>query len=285
MSDPLRTETSREPQPTSRAEREAKIEQLLLAGLDHYFAARYDTAINVWTRALFLDRSHARARAYIERARSAQAECQRESESLLHDGAEAVRRGDHVEARRLVTAAIDRGGAADDVSALLERVERLESGVAPLVFSPEADAAPRLVLEPVPPQRRSIAERVTIAGLALVTLVAIVFAVVVTRQEWEPLVERTLSRRGSRPAPQAQTPGRDTTPPVPRRAESALARARSLVSGGKLRDALPLLESVRATDPERQDADRLRAEIQRQLIAIGPLPLPAALPSVPVSAP
>src|SRR4051812_23821214 len=74
MSDPLRTETSRTPEPASKAEREAKIEQLLLAGLDHYFAGHYDQAINVWTRALFLDRSHARARAYIERARSAQAE-------------------------------------------------------------------------------------------------------------------------------------------------------------------------------------------------------------------
>ena len=38
------------------ADRDAKIEQLLLVGLDHYFAAQYDQAINVWTRALFLDR-------------------------------------------------------------------------------------------------------------------------------------------------------------------------------------------------------------------------------------
>ena len=42
------------------------------------------------------------------------------------------------------------------------------------------------------------------------------------------------------------------------------------MSGGKLRDALPLLESIRLTDPERDEADRLRADIQRQLIAIGP---------------
>ena len=65
---------------------------------------------------------------------------------------------------------------------------------------------------------------------------------------------------------------RDLTPPVPRRGELALGRARALVSGGKLRDALALLESVRLTDPERSEADRLRGEIQRQLIAIGPLP-------------
>ena len=72
------------PEPASRAERDAKIEQLLLAGLDQYFAGQYDQAITVWTRALFIDRSHARARAYIERARSAQAERQRDAHS---DGA------------------------------------------------------------------------------------------------------------------------------------------------------------------------------------------------------
>ena len=57
-------------------------------------AGDYDTAIHVWTRALFLDRGHARARAYIERARSAQAERQRESEELLHRGVAAFDRGE-----------------------------------------------------------------------------------------------------------------------------------------------------------------------------------------------
>src|ERR1700722_14628742 len=76
-----------------QGDRDAKIEQLLLVGLDHYFASRYELAINVWTRALFLDRSHARARAYIDRARSAQAERQRESEELLQNGIAAFQRG------------------------------------------------------------------------------------------------------------------------------------------------------------------------------------------------
>src|SRR5205814_4856367 len=106
MSDPLRTDPARANEPVSEAEREAKIEQLLLAGLDHYFSGQYDHAINVWTRALFFDRSHARARAYIERARRAQAERQRESEELLHTGTAAYRSGDVKEARRLLQAAL-----------------------------------------------------------------------------------------------------------------------------------------------------------------------------------
>src|SRR3954447_15506710 len=106
MSDPLRTDSSRALEPAAEADQDAKIEQLLLSGLDHYFAGQYEQAINVWTRALFLDRSHLRARAYIERARSAQAERQRESEALLHDGVAAVKRGDSLEARRLLDAAM-----------------------------------------------------------------------------------------------------------------------------------------------------------------------------------
>jgi cytochrome c-type biogenesis protein CcmH/NrfG len=80
MSNSLGPDGSRAIRPSSDTDRDAKIEQLLLSGLDHYFASQYDQAINVWTRVLFLDRSHARARAYIERARSALAEQQRESE-------------------------------------------------------------------------------------------------------------------------------------------------------------------------------------------------------------
>src|SRR5439155_1608849 len=115
MSDPLRTDGSRALDAAPDADRDAKIEQLLLAGLDHYFAGQYDQAINVWTRALFLDRSHARARAYLERARSALAERQRQSEELLQTGVAAVHRGDGPgagsRARRGRTSARRLGGA------------------------------------------------------------------------------------------------------------------------------------------------------------------------------
>ena len=85
MADPLRDQdTSADVSPG----RESRIEELLLAGLDHYFSGQHELAISVWTRVLFLDRSHARARAYIERARGAIAERQREGR-----GAAADRRG------------------------------------------------------------------------------------------------------------------------------------------------------------------------------------------------
>src|SRR5258706_15860499 len=132
MSDPLRTDGSRaHADVASGLDRDAKIEQLLLVGLDHYFASRYELAINVWTRALFLDRSHARARAYIDRARSAQAERQRESEELLQTGIAAFNRGDGDEARRLLQAAIDAGAPSDEALAVLDRLNRAETTAPP----------------------------------------------------------------------------------------------------------------------------------------------------------
>ena len=51
MSDPLRTDDSRALDPehgVDQGERDAKIEQLLLTGLDNYFAGQYDQAINAF---------------------------------------------------------------------------------------------------------------------------------------------------------------------------------------------------------------------------------------------
>ena len=126
MSDAQADHGERARDAASDVARDAKVEQLLLAGLDHYFAGRYDQAIHVWSRAFFFDRHHRRARAYIERARSALAEQQRESDELLQQGVAAFDRGDAGEARRLLTAALDRGAPPDEALAVLGRLDRLE---------------------------------------------------------------------------------------------------------------------------------------------------------------
>src|SRR5436190_11116257 len=142
MSEVHRTDSAYAPEAAPGSDRDAKIEQLLLIGLDHYFAGRYELAINVWTRALFLDRSHARARAYIDRARSALAERQRESEELLQNGVAAFQRGEGDEARRLLQAAIDGGAPSEEALAVLERLNRLETAAPPVPVR-RADRAPR----------------------------------------------------------------------------------------------------------------------------------------------
>jgi tetratricopeptide (TPR) repeat protein len=267
MSDRLRTDDSRALDAGSDADRDAKIEQLLLIGLDQYFAAQYDQAINVWTRALFLDRSHPRARAYIERARSALAERQRESEELLQNGVAAFQRGDGAEARRLLQAAIDGGAPPDEALAVLDRLNRLDKGAAARPPRSSRDL-PRLS---APDARVSSASRVRLAVMISMLLLAIVAASAIGIGSWNPTTFdwRSLLSLQDAPAASSGAPiSRDVALPLPRRAETALARARTLVAGGRLRDALAVLDTIRLTDTQKTDADRLRAEIQRQLLGL-----------------
>ena len=52
----------------------------------------------------------------------------------------------------------------------------------------------------------------------------------------------------------------------------ALGRARSLAAGGRLREALAVLDGVRAADLQKPEADRLRSDIQRRLLELAPIP-------------
>jgi tetratricopeptide (TPR) repeat protein len=265
MSDPLRTEAVRSPDPGPEPDRDAKIEQLLLAGLDHYFAAEYEHAINVWTRALFFDRNHVRARAYIDRARSALAERQRESEEVLQNGLAAFRRGDVDEARRLLEAALTQGAPRDEALAALDRLNRLDRGPAPGRLS--SRLAERAQLMP----RDQAASRgkgpgVLLVGLAVAGLAVagVVLTVPSPSAQWNSLLGWRPNGSQAPPVPSAV----ESTLPLPLRGETALARARTLASRGRLHDALAALEAVRATDAQKADADALRADIQRQLIGL-----------------
>ncbi len=267
MSEPHRSDSAHAPDANPGA-RDAKIEQLLLVGLDHYFGARYEQAINVWTRALFLDRNHARARAYIERARTALAEGQRESEELLHTGVAAFDRGDGDEARRLIQAAIDRGAPSEEALAVLERINRLEAAVTPATPHRAPHRTGRVASGRVVSREASSSRSVTrgagvVAALAVIAVVGLSWS---GKLDWRSL----LFLRDGPAVEQAPPPVREGVLPLPRRAEKALVRAQSLVAAGRLHDALSALDAIRPTDPERADADALRSSIQHQLLALSP---------------
>src|SRR5689334_2277980 len=122
-------------------DRESRVEQLLLAGLDQYFAGRYEQAIDVWTRVAFLDRRNNRAKAYIDRARGLVAERQRELEALVQEGVAAYNAGDLASSRTLLTRAVDRGGHSDTAHLFLERLQRSE--VLPAQSAPARQPARR----------------------------------------------------------------------------------------------------------------------------------------------
>lgn len=258
MSDSVRSEPLGLPHDTG-AEHDAKTDDLLLTGLDQYFAGEYHQAINVWTRVLFLDRGHARARAYIERARSALAEQLRESEELLHSGVAAFDRGDIDLARRLLTSSLDRGGPQELALPILARLNRLEAALSavesaqrPSIARPVSGGAPALT------PSRSLRR-----GLVVLAATGIVGAAILLVNSRFGLIGWP-SESSSAAAPAVQ-PAEERLP-LPRPGDIILKRARRLFTTGHPMDALRMLASIRPTDPLRADADRLRAEIQRDLL-------------------
>lgn len=259
MTDPLRSDATPAAGHVSERDRDARIEELLLAGLDHYFSEQHELAINVWTRVLFIDRGHARARAYIERARSAVAERQRQGDELLHTGSAAFDRGDASTARALVASAVEKGASPDEALALLARIERLE------LASSQAGALPRHAESR--PERTvpgstvpgSARWRWIGAGVLFGLLLAVIGL-------------GLLMQRGVMPWPflAPATPVESTLNaplPVPSPGEIALTRAHTLHQRGRPHEALAALDAVPDGDPLRLRADELTATIQRQLLA------------------
>jgi hypothetical protein len=98
--------------------------------------------------------------------------------------------------------------------------------------------------------------------------------------DWRGLVlsGSVLPRRGASVRPADATVGHTSALAPPRRGALALTKARTLVAEGHLTDAMWALELVRPTDAERAEADRLRGDIQRQLIALAEARPPSSSP-------
>jgi hypothetical protein len=242
---------------------------LLVEGLDSYFKQEYDRAIHAWTRVLFLDRTHQRARAYIDRARAVVAERQRETDQLLHEALSAFDRGETARARELLDEASARGVREAQALALRDRLERLES--------PPPGAS--ITVPAPPPVRRTPAPapRPVAAASSWPMMTACLLAGILLAIAWPRVVE--WAAREVSPPPAAIAAAPETGLPVPAASDLLLDRAASLFGRGQLHDALQALDAIGVGDPRRADADRLRAEIQRLLLAGVETP-PAGQPRV-----
>ena len=267
------TNPVRSSEPRGDADREARIEQFLLAGLDHYFAGHYERAISVWTRVVFLERHHDRARAYIERARSAQAERHRESEELLHGGVLAYNAGEIDRARSLLTRAVELGSDAADV--FLDRLNR--------VCSPGSGAD--LWIDPLPARsnvrHRRVAAPLTRQGWIAALLVTLVVAAAMLLGglpigAWLSDLQIT-TLQVTTAAPSVE-PASVEPLPIVRASEIGVVRARELYADGRLVDALRALNGIGIADLHRPEADELRAEVQRDLLAAAGMQGPISTP-------
>lgn len=257
------------PQPHDRTahdteSRDARIEQLLLTGLDLYFAGQFEQAINVWTRVSFLERGNGRARAYIERARSAIAERQREGDELLQLGVDAFNRGDTERARDLLTQVVERTGQDDLAATVLARLHRLGRGSeAGAVGLGDAGALRASLIRPA--DARAV-RRVSLPLVVAAAAVAGALMAGVAIELWFTVPAGVVTAGASRVE--------DVV--VPRGSDLALARARALVAGGHVPDALRVLDGVPLYDSRRPAVDALRRELQGRLLMLGGLEAPGA---------
>lgn len=266
MTEPLRNAPAGDR--SADADRDALIERLLLAGLDHYFDGQYEQAVNVWTRVAFLERGDGRARAYIERARGALAERQRQSDELLHRGLDAYRSGDLPTARDLLTRAVADGGS-ETALVFLQRLGIAEAGLAAAapVPRPFADGSAG-VARPFHRRRSDVVPGTRSNWVATILMsVAVAAAILLTAQ---PIA----SWLGEPPATVHAPSPRATEPlPLVRLADTRLAKARALAQDGEVHDALRLLDAIDGGDPLRGAADELTATIQAALLST---PVPAS---------
>ena len=281
MSEPLRTPA--DPAPASEAERDALIEKLLLAGLDQYFDGRYEEAVNVWTRVAFLERGHGRARAYIERARGALAERQREADELLHRGIEAYDAGDMQSARSLLTRAVADGGANETAQVFLQRLGRLEpTNASPSAAISEPVSRPGRLPRLESPTFHRSTTRLESTAAPSTSWTATVAVCVVVAASILFAAQPIASWLGERPIAEPPTEVRAAEPlPVVRVSELRMARAMELHQSGRLRDALRLLEEVGMADPLRPQADRLAAAVQHDLLMLAADAAPQPSPEAP----
>ena len=154
------------------------------------------------------------------------------------------------------------GAPSDEALALLDRLNRLEQGSTPQAQAPVVRTSGGVGLLGV--GRRTSGRRTRViawSATGLIVIAAAAIFAVPNIEKWRAML--------TQPEPQAApSPSVERPLPMPRRAETALARARALAAGGRLHDALQALDRVRVTDPQRAEADRLRADIQQQLIAV-----------------
>lgn len=233
---------------------DSRIDALLVDGLDHYFHGRYEDAINVWTRVLFLDRHHASARAYIERARGAVAERQRRQDETAQVIAQLIDAGRVSEARRQWQQLVSATGGDERTAALALRLDRLERSIGVPRISPAELPAP------TPLWRQWATHRVRVREVAAVVIVV---AAVMLWASPGARARLGLSQTPYVPAP--VTPALELV--VPTSGEVAIVRARALHSRGRLAEALAVLDRIEPQQSNREAADRLKVEIQRVLLA------------------
>ena len=271
MSDPLRSDGSRAHARCRVRTRIAtrKIEQLLLVGLDHYFAGPL-RAGDQRLDARAVSRSRPRPRARLHRARAQRAgraparigRAAARTASPRSSAAKATRRGGCCRRRSTAARPPKKRSpcsiARPSRSGGRRRRPSARSDRPPRERRPRRGARQGALCRRASAHRRHRRRGGGSRGQRLARLDAISF-------DWRSFGGLARAARPE-PAPVALAPvARDAALPLPRRGEMALQRARALAAGGHLRDAL--VDSRRGA-ADRSPAARCRSPARRHSAAV-----------------
>lgn len=253
-----------------------KIQDLLAQGDALFRSGRFQRAVHVWTRVLFLERGNRAAREAIDRGKRAIAEQERQLDIQALEAARLLDAGERVAARRLVTELLSRDPRHPEGRNLSERLEALSrrGHVAP------RPSVPRGAREGAPPARRrrtrSAAPAAYVRPVSPLKIAAFLFCAlclflagaVYIHLNWDFLASEGLlsSSRGARTAKAQAAIEEVDVPPLPFPSELHYYNGARLYSKGRYREALSELGRVGRRSPAFKSAESLILRIEERLL-------------------
>lgn len=257
---------------SSPAESEPKIDELLRQGNHLVRSGRYQQAIHVWTRILFLDRGNRLAREAIEKAKRILAERQREIDVMVLDAAQHYRDGDRQKAKKVLDHALAVDPRHTEGRTLWEKLDSLDrrgEGSPSLTAEPEAEFSPRR-------RRRanrtgsSVAKRgkslmpLKMAAFLFCAFCLLALGGLYLHLNWDSLVGD--GAIGSSPREGLDKFGERDIPPLPTLSELHYFNGARLFAKGRYREALSELERVERQSSVSEEARSLVLRIEERLL-------------------
>jgi tetratricopeptide (TPR) repeat protein len=277
--------------PEGREASPPKTELLFRQGEDLYALGLYQQAIHVWTRILFLERGHHRAKAAIERAKRAVSERQRELDAELATAIATLETGDVEAAAARVRHVLSLDPRHDEAHQLTERIAALRRRNEPTASSravsdeTEPPASKRGLLLRVsrassrPLSRTTNASPLKMAGFALGVILVFASGGLYLYLNWESIVSDGAFVTGNALSPPGDAPAVDASPPGV--SELHYYNGSRLYAKGYYRRALAELSRVRRDDAVFERARSLILRIEERLLRAGELPGETSTPVEP----
>jgi tetratricopeptide (TPR) repeat protein len=251
----------------------AKIRDLLQKGHELAEVGRFHQAIHIWERILFLDRGNRTAREWIDKAKRAVAEQEREFDAQVLQASRLLEGGDRHGARLLVAGVLDRDPRHPEARSLWERLEILErrgdrpsrslsvSGGRVPVRSRRQRTAP--LARPDAGRPRPVSA-LKVAAFLFSALCLFGAGALYLHLNWDFLVSE--GPFGSARESGAGTVDPIEIPPVPFPAELHYYSGYRLFAKGKYREALVELARVERQSPAFESARSLTLRIEERLL-------------------